>query len=234
MLSANQIKYFKSLHAKKNRDAEGVFIAEGDKLLKDLIDSDFECFYLFQIDVNMDNSVKVSEKEMSRISGLKNYSNSFGVFRKKEWQIDKGASKVLCLDGIQDPGNFGTIIRLMDWFGIRQLICSTDTVDVYNPKVIQSTMGSLRNVSIVYGDLKTMIQSNFGNHLKLGTFMNGINVQSVEFPENIVLIMGNEGKGIRKELIDILEKKISIPSHPSSKAESLNVAISTAIILHSM
>lgn len=234
MLSANQIKYFKSLQAKKNRDAEGVFIAEGDKLLRDLLDSDFECSYLFQIDPDLNDAVKISEKEMSRISALKNYSNSYGVFKKKEWWLDKTQDVVLCLDGIQDPGNFGTIIRLMDWFGIRQLICSKDTVDVYNPKVIQSTMGSLRNVSISYGDIKEIIQSEFPDHMIVGTFMNGVDVKKVSFPEKLILIMGNEGKGISKDLLDLVQKKVSIPSHSSSKAESLNVAISTALILHSL
>lgn len=231
MLSANQIKYLKSLHQKKNRDLNKVFFAEGDKLLRDLLDSDFELIHLYQLENTFSEGERISEKAMSRISALKNYSNSFGVFKKKNWQLDKSAKVVLALDGVQDPGNFGTIIRLMDWFGIDQLICSENTVEVYNPKVIQSTMGSLRNISVVYGDLKELIVNEFPAHQKVGTFMNGENVKAFEWSDKTILIMGSEGKGISAELIDLIEEKITIPQNKGSKAESLNVAISTGIIL---
>lgn len=232
MLSANQIKYFKSLHLKKNRDTEGVFIAEGDKLLGDLLKSEFDCVSLFQIDPNFESAEKVSPKEMSRISALKNHSNSFGVFKKKSWGLDLNADKVICLDGVQDPGNFGTILRLMDWFGIEQMICSKDTVDVYNPKVIQSTMGSLRNISVCYGDLDTMLSNDFRSHVKLGAFMEGEDIKTVQAPDKFVLVMGSEGKGVREDIQKLIDSKVSIPKMPNAQAESLNVAVSCGLLMH--
>jgi TrmH family RNA methyltransferase len=232
MLSANQIKYFKSLHLKKNRDTEGLFIAEGDKLLGDLLASEFECVSLFQIDICLDNAEKVSSKEMSRLSALKNHSNSFGVFKKKSWNLDLSANKVICLDGVQDPGNFGTILRLMDWFGITQVICSKDTVDVYNPKVVQATMGSLRNITVSYGDLESILTNEYKSYTKLGAFMEGEDVKVFPAPKKFVLVMGSEGKGVRENIRNLIDSKISIPKDPSSQAESLNVAVSCGLIMH--
>lgn len=233
MLSNQQIKHFKSLQQKKFRDQHQCFIAEGDKLIHDLLDSDLKLIQLYYISNNgFKKGEEISKNEMSRISGLKTHSNSFAVFEKRTSLINEVSNKVLILDDIQDPGNLGTLIRLCDWFGFKDIICSKNTVDVYNPKVIQSTMGSLRNVNVFYEDLSSILQDKLSNHIIFGTYMEGSNVKESEVPEKLALVLGNEGQGISPETSSFIQKKISIPPSQSNRAESLNVAVAGAIVLN--
>ena len=233
MLSNQQIKYFKSLQQKKFRDQHEVFVAEGHKLIKDLLDSNLECLNLFKTDDEIiDHGELISKKEMERITGLKSASNSYAVFKKRSNKVSDLSSSLVLLDGIQDPGNMGTIIRLADWFGYKHIICSKNTVDCYNPKVIQSTMGSIRNVEIIYLDLVDFVNQHKGNYSFYGAFMEGANLKEINRTEQIGIILGNEGKGVSPELGSLIDQKVSIPASAESKAESLNVATAGAIFLH--
>jgi TrmH family RNA methyltransferase len=233
MLTNKQIKNLKSLQLKKYRDETDLFVAEGDKLIKDLLDSDFEIKELYTTkNSEIEKGDLLSEKEMSRISGLHSSSSSLAVFSKKKNEISSLESVVLALEDIRDPGNLGTIIRLCDWFGVKQIVCSSNSVDFYNPKVVQSSMGSLRNVELHYVELVEFIKEHSGSHTLLGTYVEGKDIKEFSFPEKVILLMGNEGKGISDELAELVNQKISISPANTSRAESLNLANATGIILH--
>ena len=235
MVTKNQIKHITALQQKKYRQSEGLFIAEGQKVINELLDSQFKLQHLYVTDaifptVRDDQKTQISDDQLKKISALTTQNNCLAVFAMQEEKVVKTTGIVVALDNLRDPGNMGTIIRLCDWFGITQLICSHGTVDLYNPKVVQATMGSLTRVQVNYVDLPKFLQ-NQGVPV-FGTFMDGENIYSKHLPENAIIVLGNEANGISKEIEAIVSQKLSIPRFGDIQAtESLNVASATAIIL---
>lgn len=232
MLSKNQIKLITSLHQKKFRDEHKLFIAEGLKTVMELLDSSLQLHELFTTEpLNCDaKQTIISENELKKISTLKTPNRVLGVFRIPKSKPIETRGLIVVLDDIRDPGNLGTIIRLCDWFGIKDLVCSKTSADCYNPKVIQSTMGSIVRVNISYLDLVNFLKTT--ELPKLGTFMDGQNVYNVKLPNTGILILGNEANGISKEIENLLDSKIAIPRFGNlQQTESLNVATATAIFL---
>lgn len=235
MVSKNQIKLITSLQQKKYRNEHKLFIAEGVKVIQELLESNFVLEHLFVTEANFDEvkhsqRTLVNEQDMKRITALSSPSSSLALFKiPNEPKMDtKGL--IVALDAIRDPGNLGTIIRLCDWFGVAQLLCSTETVDVYNPKVIQSTMGSIARVNVNYVDLNKFISES--SLPVFGTFMDGKNVYKEALPKEGILIFGNEANGISANLEKIIKNRIAIPRFGANQqTESLNVATATAIFL---
>jgi len=234
-ISKNQLKLITSLSQKKYRQKHQLFIAEGIKVVQEILNSSFEvetlfCTNDFSSDISDDKIVRVSEVDLKKISNLKTPNKVLGLFRIPEEKSIKNKGLVIALDAINDPGNLGTIIRLCDWFGVDELICSKDTVDCYNQKVAQASMGSLTRISIRYTDLAAFLSIT-----KLPTFiadMDGENVYNTTLPKEGILIMGNEANGVSKEIKDLIQNKISIPRFgKTQETESLNVATATAILL---
>ena len=227
-LSKAQIKWVRSLQQKKNRDAEGVFVAEGRKCVEELR-SAFELMLM----VTPDNA---SEIEIAQMSNLRNPQGVIGVFRKRPI-ASSSQGLALALDGVQDPGNLGTIIRTCDWFGVHDIYCSMDTADCYNPKVVQATMGALARVRVHYVNLEAWIQKiKETGILVYGTLLEGGDMYkegAIENKEKGIIIMGNEGNGISPEIRKLITHPIRIPSYPADAqtSESLNVGIATAIVL---
>lgn len=235
MLSKNQIKLITSLQQKKYRQSHQLFIAEGVKVIQELLESNFVLEHLYSTSplfktVAMSKKTLISEEELKKLSSLSTANNCLALFKIPADQPIKTNAIIVALDAIRDPGNLGTIIRLCDWFGIDQIVCSNETVDVYNPKVIQATMGSISRVNLTYLDL-----TNYLKEVKLpifGTFMDGKNVYKEQLPKEGVLILGNEANGISKEVAQLVKTKLAIPRFGSlQKTESLNVATATAIFL---
>lgn len=212
-----------------------MFLVEGNKTILELPNSNFKIKEIFSTEPNnfLSKDVQfthISENELKKISFLRNPKDSLAVCELLKESQFEDKNFQLVLDGIQDPGNLGTIIRLADWFGIEQIICSEDTVDFYNPKVIQATMGSFTRVNIVYCDLVEYLSNT--ENLNVGTDMEGENIYQFEKPNKINLILGNEGNGMRDETENLLQKKISIPRFGKSQStESLNVSMAAGIIL---
>jgi len=236
MLTAHTIKILQSLDKKKFRQKYNLFLVEGNKTIRELFNSNFKIKEIFSTDPQkLDHSnvpvTHVSENELKKISFLMNPKDSVAVCWLNGEPSEIEDKKIqLVLDGIQDPGNLGTIIRLADWFGIEQIICSADTVDFYNPKVIQATMGSFTRVDVVYTDLTEYLSHT--KNINVGTDMVGENLYTFERPENLNLILGNEGNGIRPETEKLLQKNITIPRFGKSQStESLNVSMAAGIIL---
>ena len=233
-LSKNQLKLITSLQQKKYRMKHNLFVAEGTKVVGEFLDSNFVLHHLFCVEdfeyENIDNLTSISIEELKKISTLKTPNNVLAVFRMPESLKLINEGLILVLDEINDPGNLGTIIRLCDWFGVDQLVCSLNTVDCYNSKVVQSSMGSLTRISIVYTELDTYLKKS--KLPKFATLMNAKSIYEVELPKNAVIIMGNEANGINNEILDLLDNSISIPRFGKlQKTESLNVANATAILL---
>ena len=234
MITKNQIKLIKSLSLRKNRLKHKLFLVEGDKNVLDLIKSDFDVHTIFanstwsKLNPTVNVSL-VSKNELLRISNQKNPNNVLAIACIKESKIFNERGLVLVLDDISDPGNLGTIIRMCDWFGIRSIICSNNTVDVYNPKVVQSTMGSLFRVKVMYTDLAKYLKKVKSD--VYGTLFDGKNIKKVDFKDDIHIVMGNESNGISKEISKYINKKININSK-TTKANSLNDAVATSIILY--
>lgn len=235
MVSKNQIKLINSLHQKKYRIEYGLFLAEGVKVVQELLQSNFRLKQLYCLEKEVfdgfeDKTIIVSEAEMKKITALNTPSTCLGIFEIIKPKAIQEKGIVVVLDDIRDPGNFGTIIRLCDWFGVEQIVCSNETVDLYNPKVIQATMGSVTRVNINYCNLKDFI-----NQTKLpvfGTFMDGENIYKSQLPKEAILVFGNEANGISKEIELLIKNKLSIPRFGNlQKTESLNVATATAIFL---
>ena len=178
------------------------------------------------------DSQMVSEAELKKMSGLKTPNKILGVFRFQENRPLDFSDWILALDDIQDPGNLGTIIRLCDWFGIKHLLCSNNTVDCYNPKTLQATMGSIARINVVYGSITDVVEE-CGLPI-YGAFMDGEVVYQKDFPATGILLMGNEAHGISDVLERQLSGKISIPQYGKSEIESLNVATATAILLNEL
>ncbi|SMP28174.1 RNA methyltransferase, TrmH family [Chryseobacterium profundimaris] len=220
---------------KKFRQKYNLFLVEGNKTITELFNSNFKIKEIFSTDPQkLDRAdipvTHISDNELKKISFLQNPKDSVAVcYLNEEKKLNDGNLQLI-LDGIQDPGNMGTIIRLADWFGIEQIICSNDTVDFYNPKVIMASMGSFTRVNVVYTDL-TEYLSRTGN-INIGTDMDGENVYSFNRPEKMNLILGNEGNGMRPETEKLLEKSVMIPRFGKSQStESLNVSMAAGIIL---
>ncbi len=210
-------------------------MVEGNKIICELFNSNIKVKEILSTDPQkLDRTdipiTHISENELKKISFLKTPKDSVAVCYLAEEEPWADKKIQLVLDGIQDPGNLGTIIRLADWFGIEQIICSEDTVDVYNPKVIQATMGSFTRVNMVYTDLVGYLSQT--ENINVGTDMDGENIYTFEKPEKINLILGNEGNGMRPETESLLQKCISIPRFGKSQStESLNVSMAAGIIL---
>ncbi|WP_298879144.1 RNA methyltransferase [uncultured Polaribacter sp.] len=234
-ISKNQFKLITSLSQKKYRQKHKLFIAEGVKVVQELLNSSFDvetlfCTDDFSLDISEEKIVRISENDLKKVSNLKSPNKVLGVFKIPEQKILKNKGLIIALDAINDPGNLGTIIRLCDWFGIDDLICSNDTVDCYNQKVVQASMGSLTRVSIKYLDLNKYLSVT-----NLPTFiadMDGDNVYKTSLPNEGVLIMGNEANGVSDRIKELITNKISIPRFGNvQETESLNVATATAILL---
>lgn len=239
MLSKNQAKLIRSLEQKKNREREKLFVAEGPKVVGDLLQAGYKARILLD-----------DEEDVRKVSFLQHPQGVLAVFeipdtapftigQKELASTDYlpsqgrtgGIPLSLALDGIQDPGNLGTIIRIADWFGIETIYCSKGTADVYNPKVIQATMGSIARVNIVYTDLAALIDSLPEGTPVYGTLLDGENIYEQPLSAHGLIIMGNEGNGISSEIRKKITHKLLIPNfntNPNS-ADSLNVAIATAI-----
>lgn len=238
MLSKSQISLLNSLQQKKFRREHGLFIVEGYKSIVEFAQSGYQIQTIYHTaDVaskllNLSrkiNSHEISLTELGKISALKTPADALATVKMPDNDvIDTSALKSkfsLVLDGVQDPGNMGTIIRTADWFGITDIICSEDTVDVYNPKVVQATMGSLARVKISYTDLKKFI--TYADLPVFGTLLNGDNIYTTQFGGEGLVLLGNEGNGIRTDIQALITKAITIPR--IGQAESLNVAIAAAI-----
>ncbi|PCH53622.1 MAG: RNA methyltransferase [Flavobacteriaceae bacterium] len=233
-LSKNQLKLITSLQQKKYRTNYNLFIAEGTKVVNEFLNSNFELEQLFYVDKlgyeNIEKFTIISEAELKKISTLKTPNNVLGIFKIPLNESIKNEGLIIALDEINDPGNLGTIIRLCDWFGVNELICSINTVDCYNSKVVQASMGSLTRVSIIYTDLKIYLQNM--ELPKYASLMNGENVYKSILPKNAILVMGNEANGISNSILKLLTNTISIPRFGDlQQTESLNVATATAILL---
>ena len=237
MVGKSQIKFIKSLQLKKYRKANGLFVAEGVKLVNELLQTDLVPWGIFTtlpelLPPGTSSYELISDKELQRMSGLKSPNKMLAVFYIPKPATVRMDDWILALDGVKDPGNLGTIIRLCDWFGITQLVCSEDTADIYNPKVLQATMGSIARVNAVYTSLVPFIEKS-GREV-YGAFMQGQNVYGTTWPDSGILVMGNEAHGISSEVEDLVKLKISIPQFGKASAESLNVATATAILLNEL
>lgn len=233
MISNNELKRVKSLQNKKFRDELGLFIVEGEKLVGEALASSFEVTAVYRRD-------EIGEEAMSRISSLSTPSPVLAVVRKP--QAQDGAALVrkgglyLALDSVRDPGNLGTIIRTADWFGVDAVFCSPDTVDVYNPKVIQSTMGAVFRKKIIYCDIPMLCESVTSMGMEVfGTFLDGVDIyREAALPTSGLIVMGNEADGISNAVAARVSSRLYIPSFQPAgtpTAESLNVAVATAVTL---
>jgi TrmH family RNA methyltransferase len=238
MLSKSQISLLKSLQQKKVRKTHGLFLAEGIKSITEFINSDYKIDTLYHTPafvpklLNLSqkiNFVETSATDLAKFSSLTTPQEVIALIKIPAWPAlqtqNLQQSFSIVLDGIQDPGNLGTIIRTADWFGIKNIICSDDTVDAYNPKVVQATMGSLSRIHVHYTDLPKLLQDI--NIPIFGALLDGENIYKTNFGKQGLIVMGNEGNGIRPEIQALIQKPITIPL--SGKAESLNVAIATAV-----
>lgn len=240
MLSKSKIKFIRSLEMKKLRAEHQVFVAEGNKMVSDMLGA-FECELLLaksswmatQGDIPAKELLLAEEGDIRKVSLLKNPQDVLAVFRLPSYalaEIDPANELVLALDGIQDPGNLGTIIRLADWYGIEHILCSKDTADAFGPKAVQATMGALSRVKVHYTELETYLKPQ--NIPVYGTLLEGEDLYSKELTPYGVIVMGNEGNGIRPSIETLVNERIYIPSFPANRetSESLNVAVATAIV----
>jgi RNA methyltransferase, TrmH family len=243
MITKATIKYIQSLQHKKVRDENNVFFAEGTKVVQELLETNnFECEAIYSTQIGLDALSKtlantysdkinvIQDFELQKISALVMANSILAIFHKKALPASINISNklTLVLDDIQDPGNLGTIIRNADWFGIETIFCSSATADCYNPKVVQSTMASLGRVNIIYGNISEQLQKNAGIK-KYAAVLGGKDILTYNKIEEGFLIIGNESKGVSKEIMEICEEKISIER--IGGAESLNAGVACGIIL---
>lgn len=241
MLGKNKIKYIRSLEKKKFRDESGCFLAEGNKLVRDILPF-FACELLVakpswiaqQGDIRACELITAEGNDIEKASFLKTPQDVVAVFRKPQYLLDKGELKQslsLVLDGIQDPGNMGTIIRTADWFGIKNVICSPDTVDIFNPKTVQATMGAIARVKVFYTPIPELL-NDFSNVPVYGASLEGNNIHKTPLTANGLIVMGNEGNGISRSVAGYISHKLYIPNYPlgTETTESLNVAVAAAIV----
>lgn len=231
MISKNQIKNITRLQQKKYRQQEGLFIAEGVKVINEFLNSTFKLVDLFTTKTfNVENETLITEAELKKISALKTPNTALAVFEIPKLSLIESKGLIVALDDLRDPGNLGTIIRLCDWFGVKQLLCSKETVDCFNPKVVQATMGSLTRVNVFYIDLNHYLEET--KQTVFGAFMDGENVYASNLPADGILVLGNEANGISQSIEKHVNKRISIPRFGDLQAtESLNVATAGAILL---
>lgn len=234
-ISKNQLKIITSLSQKKYRQKHNLFVAEGIKVVNELLQSSIEIDTLFAVEdfeaeVSLNKIVRISEIDLQKISNLKSPNKVLGLFKIPKEKSLQSKGLIIALDAVNDPGNLGTIIRLCDWFGVAQLVCSKDTVDCYNQKVVQASMGSLSRITIKYLDIETYLKQT-----ELPTFiadMDGKNVYKTVLPKEAILIMGNEANGVSDVIKKLIKNKISIPRFGEiQETESLNVATATAVLL---
>lgn len=243
MLSKNKVKYIRSLELKKFRNEYNTFVAEGNKLVADMLpafDSELiiakPCWMATQGDIPAKELLVAEEDDIRKASFLKNPQDVLAVFKLPDWSIDavKPAEElVLALDNIQDPGNLGTIIRIADWFGIRHIVCGMDSADAFSPKVVQATMGALARVKVYYTPLEAYLKEQAGQSVPIyGTFLDGENIYDKKLMTSGIIVMGNEGNGVSPEIERLVNEKLFIPSYPPNDetSESLNVAVATAIV----
>lgn len=244
MISKNQIKNINALHQKKFRKELGLFIAEGPKVVEEFLHSDLKITEIYGLESWVTKNIlllkklnypyfTVTEAELARISALQTPNEVLAIFKQPvftEKNIDTKADLFLYLDGIADPGNMGTIIRMADWFGIKQIFCSDTCADIFNPKVIQSTMGSLARVGILIIGLPEACSLLKINNI-YGAMLNGDNLYTTALPKKGMLVIGSESHGISQNNIKLLTKHLTIPQAQGGKTESLNAAVATSIIL---
>ncbi|MBQ8553558.1 MAG: RNA methyltransferase [Alistipes sp.] len=232
-----EIQFVRSLSDKRVRDAERLFIAEGDKLIGEILQSGWRVRNLYALEGHFDGRAeRVSEKEMERISQLKTASTSLAVVEQPRHMAAKSAPATalsLALDGVQNPGNLGTIIRLADWFGVEDIFCSEDTADCFNPKVVQATMGAILRVRVHYLPLADFLRRTRESGVEVyGTMLDGQNIYDVELAPTGVIVMGNEGRGVSRECAASFSQRLLIPAYSvaGQGSESLNVAMATGIV----
>ena len=232
-LSKNHIKLITSLSQKKYRQKHKLFVVEGVKVVQEFLNSSYELDILFSSDTNFSSTnkfIKVTDQELKKISSLKNPNKVLAIFKIPNQINPIMGGLILVLDSINDPGNLGTIIRLCDWFGIEQLVCSNETVDCFNSKVVQASMGSLTRVAVSYLDLKKYLQ-NASVPIFVAD-MDGLDVYKTKLPDSALLVLGNEANGISDEIKQLVTTKITIPRFGAiQQTESLNVATASAILL---
>lgn len=249
MISKSRIRLIRSLEQKKHRREEGLFVAEGHKTVEELLPV-FDCTFLaagtewLSAHEAYAEAMKrkgteieeVSAEELKRISLLKTPQDMLALFRQPESRTVPeevpGGQLCLGLDGVQDPGNMGTIVRIADWFGIRHIFCSPDTADIYNPKTVQATMGALARVEVHYLALPALLEKVAGRVPVYGTFLDGKDIYTQPLSENGLIMMGNEGNGVSREVAEKIDQRLYVPSYPagSPTSESLNVAVATAVV----
>ena len=231
MITNSELKYIKKLGRKKYRNLHSHFVAEGDKVFSDFFDSSISMFKSYSTKKILgQNTVIVTDSCMKRMTFLKNPSNILGIFSIPEKKKAPINEKVLVLDNVSDPGNLGSLIRLCDWFGFENVVCSKKTVDCYNPKVVQSSMGSLARINIFYEDLKSYLSKV--SIPVYGAFLNGKLINKVTFPNEFVLIFGNESNGISQSINKFVNHKITIAKGSKSVVDSLNITSATAILMN--
>ena len=232
-LSKNYIKLITSLSQKKYRLKHKLFVVEGVKVVHEFLNSSYELEIVFSTDTDFSSTnkfIEVTDQELKKISSLKNPNKVLAIFKIPNQINPIMGGLILALDSIYDPGNLGTIIRLCDWFGIEQLVCSNETVDCFNSKVVQASMGSLTRVAVSYLDLKKYLQ-NASVPIFVAD-MDGLDVYKTKLPDSAVLVLGNEANGISDEIKQLVTTKITIPRYGDfQETESLNVATASAILL---
>ncbi|EID75775.1 TrmH family RNA methyltransferase [Imtechella halotolerans] len=235
MVSKNQIKLITSLQQKKYRNQHKLFIAEGKKVIEEFLFADFSLHSLFTtnedfVELSPSKRHEISEVDLKKISCLTTPNASLAIFEIPSMEPSENTGLIVALDQVRDPGNLGTIIRLCDWFGVNKIICSMNTVDCYNPKVVQATMGSLARVVLEYCDLTEYLTET--NLPVYAAMMDGENVYHTSLPNQAILVMGNEANGVSQEVLNKITHSITIPRFGDlQQTESLNVATATAILL---
>ena len=239
MISKNQLKLIRALGQKKQRKQLGQFLVQGEKNVLELLNSTMSIQHIFAPAefiaahtsiLPADKTIEAQEQELTKVSTLSSNNAAIAVVNIPEVQQAQFKGVTLVLDGVSDPGNLGTIIRLADWYGIEQIVCSLDCADTYNPKTISSTMGSFTRVKVNYQDLTQVLTNN--NLPVYGAYLDGQSGHSTEFKQDCLLVMGSESHGIRHDIARFITDKITIPAFGA--AESLNVAMATGIILDNM
>jgi len=235
VLTKNDIKLIKSLKHRKHRVENNLFVIEGLKIINEFINSDWEVKKIFLTnDTDLKTNLNlnyISNSDLKRISFLKTPNKILALVKIPKLIKNIKGKLIIALDGVQDPGNLGSIIRLADWFGVSNILCSKNCVDVYNPKVVQSSMGSILRVSVNYVNLIKEIQ-HLSKYKLFSSVLDGRNINDIDINGNSIILFGNESKGISEELISLSKNKISIPKLSSSKINSLNVSNACAIVLN--
>ena len=234
MITRAEILDIKALATKQGREEQGAFIAEGEKLVGEIRHSSLRIRRILQTKPIFAEGELISEKEMERISQLKTANSVLAVVEKPTHKlsvVQPNKSLVLALDRVQNPGNLGTIIRLADWFGISDIVCSEDCADCFNPKVVQATMGAILRVRVRYTNLPQWLAAQRDAKV-YGTFLEGENIYNAQLDKSGIIVMGNEGQGISDEVAKCVSHKLLIPPYPADRcgSESLNVAVATAVI----